>query len=121
MGLEPLPAQQRTYAGPESGAGASYRWVGNRKVGSGQMTITDVDAPERLAIDLQFLKPFKAQNTTLFTLTPQGGSTLVKWTMTGKVTWMSKIMGLFMNMDRVVGKDFEHGLDRLKALVEPSG
>ena len=114
------PSLQRTYTGPDAGVGASYAWVGNRKVGQGQMTITE-SQPNRLGLDLQFLKPFKANNTTVFAFAPSGNdgnSTELTWTMTGPKTFMSKIMGIFMSMDKLVGKDFEKGLASLKQVCE---
>ena len=112
------PEITRRYTGPDSGVGASYAWNGNRKVGEGKMTITDVAEPGRVALDLHFLKPFKAENETVFSLEPAGEGTRVTWTMTGSHTILSRIMGIFMSMDKMVGKDFEKGLAQLKTDVE---
>ena len=112
------PDMTKRYAGPDAGVGASYAWSGNRKVGEGTMTITDVAEPSRIAIDLEFLKPFKGQNETTFDLAPAGDGTKVTWTMTGTHTFLSRIIGIFMSMDKMVGKDFEKGLAQLKADVE---
>ena len=111
------PNLQRAYSGPESGVGAAYAWKGARKVGEGNMTITD-SRPERIALDLNFLKPFKASNVTVFALVDDAAGTKVTWTMTGRKTFMSKIMGVFMSMDKLVGKDFDKGLAALKRVVE---
>jgi len=112
------PEMTKRYTGPDSGVGASYAWNGNRKVGEGKMTITDVAEPTRVALDLHFLKPFKAENETAFGLEPAGEGTQVTWTMTGNHTILSRIMGVFVSMDKMVGKDFEKGLAQLKADVE---
>ncbi|NNL12281.1 MAG: hypothetical protein HKO82_01170, partial [Acidimicrobiia bacterium] len=80
--------------------------------------ITDIAEPSRVAIDLHFLKPFKAQNETVFDLAPAGEGTQVTWTMTGTHTILSRIMGIFMSMDKMIGKDFEKGLAQLKSDVE---
>ena len=112
------PDMTKRYTGPDSGVGASYAWNGNRKVGEGKMTITDVAEPGRVALDLHFLKPFKAENETVFNLEPAGEGTQVTWTMTGNHTILSRIMGVFMPMDKMVGKDFEKGLAQLKTDVE---
>jgi hypothetical protein len=112
------PDMSKRYTGPDSGVGASYAWNGNRKVGEGKMTITDVAEPGRVALDLHFLKPFKAENETAFDLEPAGEGTQVTWTMTGNHTILSRIMGVFVSMDKMVGKDFEKGLAQLKADVE---
>ena len=112
------PEMQRTFSGAESGVGAVYEWSGNRKAGSGRMEITEADEPTVVTIDLQFLKPFKAHNTTTFTLLAEGDSTAVSWTMTGPMTFMTKVMGIFKSMDAMVGPDFEKGLAQLKAAAE---
>ncbi|BCU78435.1 SRPBCC family protein [Luteolibacter sp. LG18] len=112
------PAMKVTYEGPASGKGASYAWVGNSKVGEGRMSITDSDPAKRVTMKLEFLKPFAATNTAEFTLAPEGSGTTVTWTMTGKNNFMAKAFGLVMNMDKLVGKDFEKGLSNLKEIVE---
>lgn len=112
------PQMQRSYSGSESGTGAVYSWSGNRRAGAGTMTITDATEPSRIDIDLRFEKPFKAHNDTRFALTPEAGGTRVTWTMNGKKTFATKVMGLFKSMDAMVGPDFEKGLARLKAVAE---
>jgi uncharacterized protein YndB with AHSA1/START domain len=112
------PALQRDYSGPESGTGAVYRWSGNRKAGAGRMEIVRAVAGERVDIDLEFLKPFKARNDTSFVLTPRGESTDVLWTMTGKKTFAMKAMSMFGGMDKMIGPDFEKGLGRLRSVTE---
>ena len=112
------PNIERTYSGPDSGVGATYEWEGSRKVGKGRMEITDAEAPTRIGIKLDFIKPFKAHNTTRFTLSADGSDTNLTWTMTGPKTLMSKVMGIFMSMDKLVGRDFEKGLAQLKAIAE---
>lgn len=112
------PEMHRSYGGPESGTGATYAWSGNRKAGAGTMTITDVTENQRVDIDLAFEKPFKSQNTTTFMLAPDGEQTTVTWTMTGPRPLLMRLMGPLMNMDKLVGKDFEKGLARM-AQVAP--
>ena len=112
------PALRRSYSGAPSGVGAVYEWEGNRKAGKGRMEITSVEPDRSVAIDLQFLKPFKAHNVTTFTTEQQGDDTLVRWSMTGPRTFMTRVMGIFSSMDKMIGPDFEKGLDRLKADVE---
>ncbi len=92
------PSMSKSYTGPDAGVGASYSWKGNRKVGEGNMTITDVTEPNRIALDLHFLKPFKAQNETMFSLDPAGAGTEVTWTMTGTHSILSRIMSVFVSM-----------------------
>lgn len=108
------PALSRTYSGPDAGVGAVYEWVGNRKAGAGRMEITDAVEPSKVQIALQFLKPFKSSSTTTFELVERDGDTQVTWRMVGPKTFMTRFMGVFMSMDKMVGKDFEQGLARLK-------
>src|SRR3954452_16238112 len=112
------PDLHRSYAGPDAGTGATYAWSGNRKAGAGKMSITDVAENQRVDIDLAFEKPFKSQNTTTFTLVPDGEQTTVTWLMTGPRPLLMRMLGPLMNMDKLVGKDFEKGLDRM-AQVAP--
>lgn len=112
------PAMKRMHSGAESGAGAVYAWEGNSKVGEGRMEIAEAVPSSRLTIKLDFLKPFEAHNTAVFTLESTGDSTDITWTMSGPSPYLSKLMGVFVNLDRMVGKDFEAGLANLKALAE---
>jgi Polyketide cyclase / dehydrase and lipid transport len=112
------PALRRTYSGAPAGVGAVYEWEGNRKAGKGRMEITSVEPDRSVAVDLQFLKPFKAHNVTTFTTEQQGDDTLVRWSMTGPRTFMTRVMGIFSSMDKMIGPDFEKGLARLKADAE---
>lgn len=112
------PELKRTFSGAERGPGAVYAWEGNSKVGQGRMEILESDPPSRLRIQLDFIKPFEAHNTTVFTLAPAPGGTQVTWTMHGSKNFLFKLMGIFMNMDTMVGRDFERGLANLKAIAE---
>lgn len=110
------PNLQRDYFGSDSGVGAKYAWSGNAKAGSGLMEIVSSEEPSRINIRLEFLKPMKATNPTEFTFTPEGEGTRVTWTMNGEnKTLMSKLFALVMNMDKLVGTDFEKGLAALGA------
>lgn len=112
------PAMTRTLEGPPRGLGARYGWVGNKKVGQGQMEIVQATAPTHLGIKLDFLKPFEAHNITEFTLAPEGAGTRVTWSMHGPQPFMSKLFDVLMNMDKMVGRDYEKGLASLKQVVE---
>jgi uncharacterized protein YndB with AHSA1/START domain len=112
------PAMQRTFSGAASGKGAVYAWDGNRNVGSGRMEILEATAPSKIVIKLDFLKPFEAHNTAEFTMLPQGDATNLTWLMHGPAPLMSKVMQVFMNMDSMIGKDFEAGLANLKQATE---
>jgi hypothetical protein len=95
-----------------------YEWAGNSDVGTGRMETTGSVAPSKVTIDLHFMKPFEARNTTEFTLADQGGTTTVTWAMYGPSPFISKVMGLFVSMDEMVGGDFATGLANLKAAAE---
>jgi carbon monoxide dehydrogenase subunit G len=111
------PNMQRTYSGAPSGLGAVYNWDG-KKAGAGRMEITDSSPSKRLVVKLDFTKPMTAHNTTDFVLEPAGAGTNVIWSMYGPNPVMSKVMGLVINMDKMIGKDFEAGLANLKAAAE---
>ncbi len=112
------PAMKRSFSGAEHGKGAGYAWQGNKKVGRGSMEILESDTPARVVIKLDFFEPFEAHNTAQFDLAHGTGETTVTWAMFGPSPFMMKIMHLFMNMDKMVGKDFEEGLSNLKANAE---
>ena len=111
------PAMKRTFEGPPSGKDATYAWVGNDKVGEGKMTIIESQPDARVGIRLEFIKPFAATNTTEFTFKPEGDNTLVTWTMEGKNNFMSKAFCLFMNMDKMIGGQFQEGLAKMNSVV----
>jgi uncharacterized protein YndB with AHSA1/START domain len=112
------PALKRSYGGAESGKGATYAWEGNGKVGSGRMEITDSVPASKVAIKLDFIKPFEGHNIAEFTLQPGAQGTTVTWAMFGPSPYLSKVMGIVFNMDRMVGGQFEQGLANLKAVSE---
>lgn len=116
------PAMKRSFSGAERGVGARYAWDGDKNVGRGSMEVVEAAAPSRVALRLDFIAPFEAHNAVVFSLQPQGQgatpSTNVVWTMTGPTPFLGKIMHVFMNMDRMVGGDFEAGLAAMKAAAE---
>ena len=112
------PAMKRSYSGPANGVGAVYGWDGNNNVGAGRMEILETSPPAKIVIKLDFFKPFEGHNTAEFTMLPQGDATNVTWVMHGPASFMSKLMQVFMNLDRMIGKDFEIGLANLKRLTE---
>jgi hypothetical protein len=112
------PNLKRTYEGAPAGTGAVYSWSGNKKVGEGRMTLTESRPSDLIRLKLEFLKPFKATNTTEFTFKSEDNQTAVTWSMTGKKNFMAKAFCLFTNMDKMVGGDFEKGLANMKSAVE---
>src|SRR5262249_48571234 len=112
------PEAKNTFAGAAAGTGAIFSWDGNNKVGAGRMTVTESRPSELIRINLEFLRPFKATNTTEVTFKPDGNGTVRPWAMFGRKNFMSRAFCLFMNMDKMVGGDFEKGLASMKAVVE---
>ena len=112
------PGMTKSFTGPASGVGAAYAWEGNGKVGAGRMEIIELVANHHLRMKLQFFRPFKANNETLYTLAPVEGGTRITWAMTGPLNLMARVMHLLMNMDRMVGGQFEEGLANLKRVAE---
>ena len=113
------PAMTKTCSG--QGQGAVYEWEGNRKAGAGRMEITAAVAPSRITIQLDFFRPIKNRNLTEFILEGQDHATLVTWTMEGPQSFIGKMMGLFVNLERMIGSDFEAGLANLRDLAQGDG
>lgn len=111
------PAIKRSFEGAPSGVGAVYHYVSD-KVGEGRMTIAELQPNQRVALRADFIKPFQATNAIEFTLQPAQGGVRVTWAMQGKNTFMGKALSLFINMDRMIGGDFEKGLADLKRVSE---
>jgi uncharacterized protein YndB with AHSA1/START domain len=112
------PAMKRTWGTVTSGKGAYYAWDGNKDVGQGSMEIAESVPPSRIALKLDFVKPFEGHNIVEFTLEPKGDVTNVDWVMRGPAPFLSKVIQVFCDMDSMVGKDFEAGLTGLKASAE---
>jgi hypothetical protein len=112
------PAMKKTYGGAASGQGAVYEWSGNNKAGQGRMEIIEASAPLRIAIKLDFIKPFEGHNIAEFTLRPNNGSTELVWSMSGPQPFIFRLLKIFISMDKMLGKDFEAGLAKLKSIAE---
>ncbi|MEW6120627.1 MAG: SRPBCC family protein [Pseudomonadota bacterium] len=115
------PAMERTLSGPESGTGAVYAWKGNSDVGEGRMEIIESVPHARIRLRLDFVRPFEARNTAEFILSPVGQGTRVTWSLSGPSPFQSRLIGLFVDTEEMIGKDFEAGLDALKLQAEPKG
>ena len=113
------PDLHRSYTGAESGVGAVYGWSGNRKAGAGRMEILRAEPNSLVEVDLRFEKPFRSANTTTFVLQPVGDRTEVIWRMTGPRPLVMRLTQKFFDMDKLIGKDFARGLDRM-ALIAPA-
>ena len=112
------PAMKKTFEGAPAGVGAVYTWNGNNEVGEGRTTITESRPSDLIRVKLEFARPFAGTNTAEFTFKPERDRTAVTWTLLGEKNFMSKAVGLFINMDKMIGGDFEKGLASMKAIVE---
>jgi uncharacterized protein YndB with AHSA1/START domain len=113
------PAMKKTYSGAPKGVGAAYEWEGNRKVGAGRLEIVEVAAPAKVVMDLSFLRPMRARHVAQYEVAPRGdGACTVSWSIRGAMPLPSKVMSVFMDMDRMIGREFESGLADLKRLAE---
>ena len=114
------PAMKQSYEGAPAGIGAVYTWAGNKEVGEGRMTLVESRPNELIRIKLEFLKPFAATSLAEFTFQPEADRTAVTWSMTGDVNFVAKVVHLFMDMDKMIGGNFEKGLADMKSVVEAS-
>jgi len=112
------PALTRTYSGAASGKGAIYEWNGNKNIGQGHMEIIESSPASKIVLKIDFIKPFEAHNTVEFTLVAKGDSTTVTQAMYGPSPYISKLMGIFCSMEKIVGPKYEEGLANLKAIAE---
>lgn len=112
------PNAKSVFEGPAEGVGAIMRWSGSKKIGEGSMTITESRPGELIRFKLEFLKPFKATDTAEFTFNSKGNQTTVTWSMFGRNNFFSKLFGLFVNCENMVGRDFEKGLTAMKSVAE---
>jgi uncharacterized protein YndB with AHSA1/START domain len=112
------PAMKQAYEGAPAGTGAVYSWAGNKEVGEGRMTITESRPSDLIRVKLEFFEPFAATSMAEFTFKPEGDQTAVTWSMSGENNFMAKAIHLFMDMDKMIGDQFEKGLADMKAAVE---
>src|SRR5215471_13225290 len=112
------PAAKQTYGGAPAGTGAVYSWSGNSQVGEGRMTVVESRPSDLIRIKLEFFKPMAGVSTAEFTFKPEGDQTAVTWAMTGTNNFVGKVMCLVVNMDRMIGGQFEKGLADMKAVAE---
>ena len=112
------PAMKKSFEGAPAGVGAIYRWSGNHEVGEGRTTIIESRPHDLIRIKLEFVRPFAATNTAEFTFRPEGERTAVTWSLAGRNNFIARAMGLVMNMDKMIGGDFETGLAQMKSVAE---
>lgn len=113
----PDPRTRKSYSGSPSGAGAVHEWEGGQS-GSGRIEIVESTPNSHIGMQLDMLRPLKASNRVAFALEPRGEATEVTWSMQGARPFGIKVLHVFIDMDRICGREFEAGLGNLKALVE---
>lgn len=112
------PAMKKTFSGPPKGVGAAYAWDGNKEMGAGRLELTEVVVPKKVVMNLDFIRPMEGHNIAGYEVAPIAGGSEVTWYITGPSPFISKFMCVFMNMDKIIGAEFEKGLSDLKALAE---
>ena len=112
------PHAKTTISTPSAGKGATFAWVGNQEIGEGALTIIESKPDELVDVEQEFVKPFAGKARMAFTLVPQEGQTKVNLKMSGEHDFLGKAMCLFMDMDAMLGKDFEQGLANMKQVAE---
>jgi hypothetical protein len=117
--LDPNP--KTTISTPSAGKGATFTWSGNDAIGEGSLTIVDSRPDEMVEAEQAFVRPFEGKARLVFTFAPDAGGTMVTWTMEGTNNFVGKAMCLVMDMDAMLGKDFEQGLANIKAMVQKGG
>jgi len=114
------PTAKARFEGPRTGKESTFHWSGNKEIGEGTMTITESEPHRLVRIKIEFVRPFTAVNMAEFTFASEGEHTIVTWSMYGPNNFMAKAMHLLMDMEKMLGSDFERGLERLKAIAETS-
>lgn len=112
------PNMKKTFSGAPKGVGAVYEWDGNKDIGAGRLEIVEAETPRKVVMDLHFLRPMEGRNVAMYEVTPVSGGSEVTWSIKGPMPFLSKIMCVFMDMDKMIGTEFEKGLADLKALAE---
>lgn len=112
------PNAKSTFEGPDAGVGSVMGWAGNQDVGEGKMTIIESKPHELVRYRLEFYKPMAGVSEAEFTFKPEGNSTVVTWSMHGTNNFVGRAMCMVMNMDKMLGGQFEQGLTSIKGLVE---
>ena len=115
------PNLKKTFSGAAKGKGAVYEWDGNNDIGAGRLEITEVVPNAKVVMDLHFLRPMEGRNIAMYVVTPKDGGSEVAWSIEGPSPFLSKVMCVFMNMDKMIGGEFDKGLADLKVLVEGKG
>lgn len=112
------PAMKKTFSGAAKGAGAVYEWDGNKEIGAGRLSITEAVAAKKVVMDLEFFRPMKGRNVSEYVLDPRDGGTEVTWSIAGPQPFPAKLVGVFLDCDKMIGTEFEKGLADLKTIAE---
>ena len=104
------------YAGQQGSVGSKYSWD-SKKMGSGEQTITALDPNRSLEAELKIKMYGESTSKTSIMLHDTAGGTEVTWGMKGENNFMGRIMSSLMNMDKMIGKEYEKGLNSLDSLM----
>ena len=112
------PAVKISHSGPEEGVGSKSSWESTGKMGVGTAIVVESMSPKSVSTQLEYTKPMVMKQLALVLLSPSQGGTTVRWSVSGNNNFVGRLFCVFMNMDKVVGGDFEKGLAKLKSIVE---
>ncbi len=116
--LEKDPQVKTSIEGTDGEVGAIYKWEGNKDVGKGLQTIMRIEDMQKIEDKLQFLEPFKSEADAYLQMGDSAGMVKVSWGFISESPRPFNIFNLFMDMDKMVGPDFQNGLSKLKMLCE---
>jgi uncharacterized protein YndB with AHSA1/START domain len=114
------PNLKMSYMGPKEGIGSISSWESPGRMGVGQAEIVGVIPDQKIQTKITYKKPMVFEQLSEFTLTPNGETTTMTWAVTGKNNFIGRLMCTLsmMNMDKMVGGEFEKGLNKLKSEIE---
>ena len=114
--FEKDPSMKRTFSGPNGGPGQVYVFADMHS--AGDVSVLANVPNEGVSMRLKMTKPFACDNAVNFTLVPNGDGTHVTWAMSGKQPYMAKLMGVFINCEKMCQRQFDEGLAKLKSITE---
>lgn len=114
--LKQDPNAKITYSGPEEGVGASSTWE-SEKVGEGTVTIIESRPPEYVKVKLEFRKPMQGTNFAEYKIINDRETSDIVWSMSGRNNFFQRLVGIFINTDKIVGREFENGLNYLDEIL----
>jgi hypothetical protein len=114
------PGVTMTYSGPEEGVGSKSSWDSKGQMGTGEALVVESVPNTRVKTQLTYSKPFVMSQMAEMSLAPGANGTTVKWSVEGENTFFFRVLGTFMDCDKMIGGEFEKGLAKLKTQLESS-